>query len=51
MEPMKPNYLQIEKDGRRIFFRVHIEKRFAYSEYNADYFNYHVIILDSYELE
>lgn len=42
---MEPNYLQIEKDGRKIFFRVHIEKRFAYSEC------YHVSILDSYEID
>jgi hypothetical protein len=45
MEPMEPNYLQIEKDERKIFFRVHIEKRFAYSEC------YHVSISDSYEIE
>lgn len=51
MDPMEPNYLQIEKDDRKIYFRVHIEKRFAYSEYYADYFNYHVSISDSYELE
>ena len=48
---MEPIYLQIEKDGRKIFFRVHIEKRFAYSEYYADYFNYHIHILDSYEID
>ena len=51
MEPMEPNYLQIDKDGRKIFFRVHIEKRFAYSEYYTEYFNYHVSILDSYEID
>ena len=44
MEPMEPNYLQIEKDGCKIFFRVHIEKRFAYSEY-------YVRILDTYEID
>ena len=48
---MEPNYLQIEKDGRKIFFRVQIEKRFAYSEYYADYFNYHVIISDEYDID
>ena len=42
---MEPNYLQIEKDGRKIFFRVQIEKRFAYSEC------YHVRVLDSYEID
>jgi len=35
MEPMMPNFLQIKKDGRKIFFRVHIEKRLAFSEYQA----------------
>jgi len=48
---MEPKYLQIEKDGCKIFFRVYIEKRFAYSEYYADYFNYNVSILDSYEID
>lgn len=48
---MEPIYLQIEKDDRKIFFRVHIEKRVAYSEYYADYFNYHVRVLDSYEID
>jgi hypothetical protein len=51
MEQLEPKYLQIEKDGRKIFFRIHIEKRFAYSEYYADYFNYHVRVLDSYEID
>ena len=48
---MDLKYLQIEKDGRKIFFRVHIEKRFAYSQNNPDYFDYHVNILDSYEID
>lgn len=48
---MEPNYLQIEKDGCKIFFGIQIEKRFAYSEYYADYFNYHVHIFDSYEID
>jgi hypothetical protein len=51
MEPMEQKYLKIEKDGRTIFFGVYIEKRIAYSEYNADYFDYHVNILDSYEID
>jgi len=51
MEPMEPNYLQIDKNGRKIFFRVHIEKRFAYSEYSADYFDYHVNISDNYDID
>ena len=51
MEPMEPKYLQIDKDGRKIFFRVHIEKRFAYSQNNPDYFDYHVIISDEYEID
>ena len=51
MEQLEPKYLQIEKDGRKIFFRVHIEKRFAYSQNNPDYFNYHVSILDSYDID
>ncbi len=42
---MEPKYLQIEKNGHNIFFRVHIEKRFAYSEC------YHVSILDSHEID
>jgi len=41
---MEQKYLQIEEDGRKIFFRVHIEKRFAY-------FDYHVSISDSYEID
>ena len=49
MEPMEQKYLKIEKDGRTIFFGVYIEKRIAYSEYNADYFDYHVTISDEYE--
>ena len=51
MEPMELKYLQIEKDGRKIFFRVQIEKRFAYSEYYADYFDYHMTITDEYEID
>lgn len=45
---MEPNYLQIEKDNRIIQFRVDIERRFAYSEYNMDYFDYHIRISDEY---
>jgi hypothetical protein len=45
---MEPNYLQIEKDNRAIQFRVDIERRFAYSEYSMDYFDYHVRINDEY---
>jgi len=45
MDAIEPNYLQIDKDGRKIFFRVHIEKRFAYSE------SYHVSISDSYDID
>jgi hypothetical protein len=51
MDTMEPKYLEIEKDGRKIFFRVHIEKRFAYSEFNADYFDYYVTISDEYEID
>ena len=51
MEPMDLKYLQIEKDERKIFFRVHIEKRIAYSQNNPDYFDYHVSISDSYEID
>ena len=45
---MEPNYLQIEKDNRIIQFRVDIERRFAYSEYSMDYFDYHVRISQEY---
>ena len=48
---MEQKYLKIEKDGRTIFFGVYIEKRIAYSEFNADYFNYHMRVLDSYEID
>ena len=48
---MEPKYLQIEKDGRRIFFRVYIEKRIAYSEVNADYFDYLMTITDEYNID
>ena len=51
MDAMEPKYLKIDKDNRRIFFRVHIEKRFSYSQNNPDYFDYHVIISDEYEIE
>jgi len=51
MDTIEPKYLEIEKDGCKIFFRVHIEKRFAYSEYYVDYFNYHVSISDSYDID
>jgi hypothetical protein len=45
---MEPNYLQIEKDNRTIQFRVDIERRFAYSEYSVDYFDYYIRISDEY---
>ena len=45
---MEPNYLQIEKDNRLIQFRVDIERRFAYSEYSMDYFDYYIRIRDEY---
>ena len=48
---MEPNYLQIEKDGRKIFFRVQIEKRFSYSQNNPDYFDYYVTISDEYDFD
>jgi hypothetical protein len=48
---MEPKYLKIEKDGRSIFFRVYIEKKIAYSEFNSDYFDYHVTISDEYEID
>lgn len=45
---MEPNYLQIEKDNRIIQFCVDIERRFAYSEYSVDYFDYHIRISQEY---
>lgn len=45
---MEPNYLQIEKDNRAIQFRVDIERRFAYSEYSMNYFDYYIRIRDEY---
>jgi len=48
---MEPKYLQIEKDNRKIFFGVYIEKKIAYSEFNADYFDYYVTISDEYEID
>ena len=45
---MEPNYLQIENDNRAIQFRVDIERRFAYSEYSVDYFDYYIRIRDEY---
>jgi len=51
MDTIEPKYLEIEKNGHNIFFRVHIEKRFAYSEYYVDYFNYYVSISDSYDID
>ena len=48
---MEPKYLKIDKDNRRIFFHVNIEKRFSYSQNNPDYFDYHVIISDNYEID
>ena len=48
---MEPKYLKIEKDGRTIFFRVFIDKKIAYSEFNIDYFDYHVTISDEYEID
>lgn len=45
---MEPNYLQIELNNRIIQFRVDIERRFAYSEYSIDYFDYHIHISQEY---
>jgi hypothetical protein len=45
---MEPNYLRIEKDNRIIQFCVDIERRFAYSEYSMDYFDYHIRISQEY---
>jgi hypothetical protein len=45
---MEPNYLRIEKDNRIIQFCVDIERRFAYSEYSMDYFDYYIRIRDEY---
>ena len=45
---MEPNYLQIENDNRAIQFCVDIERRFAYSEYSMDYFDYYIRIRDEY---
>ena len=45
---MEPTYLQIEKDNRIIQFRVDIDRKFAYSEYSMDYFDYYIRISDEY---
>jgi hypothetical protein len=45
---MEPNYLQIEKDNRIIQFRVDIDRKFAYSEYSMNYFDYYIRISDEY---
>jgi hypothetical protein len=45
---MEPNYLQIQQNNRDIQFRVDIERRFAYSEYSMDYFDYYIRIRDEY---
>jgi len=45
---MEPNYLQIRQNNRLIQFRVDMERRFSYSEYNMDYFDYHIRISDYY---
>ena len=48
---MEQKYLEIEKDYRKIFFRVYIEKKIVYSEGNSDYFDYYVTISDEYEID
>lgn len=48
---MEQKYLKIEKDNRSIFFRVYIEKKIAYSEVNADYFDYYVTLSDEYDID
>jgi hypothetical protein len=45
---MEPKYLQIRQNNRDIQFRVDIERRFAYSEYSIDYFDYYIRINDEY---
>jgi hypothetical protein len=45
---MEPNYIQIRQNNRDIQFRVDIERRFAYSEYSIDYFDYYIRISDEY---
>jgi hypothetical protein len=45
---MEPNYIQIRQNNRDIQFRVDIERRFAYSEYSIDYFDYYIRINDEY---
>jgi len=45
---MEPNYLQIEKNNRIIQFRVDMERRFAYSDMDVDYFDYHIRISQEY---
>ena len=45
---MEPNYLQIEKDNRIIYFRVDIEKKYAFSEFYVDYYDYHIQVSDQY---
>jgi hypothetical protein len=48
---MEPKYLKIEKDNLIIFFRVYIEKKIANSEITADYFDYHITILDENNID
>lgn len=45
---MEPNYLQIQQDNRVIQFRVDIERRFAYSEFDVDYYDYYIQISQEY---
>jgi hypothetical protein len=44
---MEPNYLQIQQDNRIIQFSVDMERRFAYSEFDVDYYDYYIRISDS----
>lgn len=45
---MEPNYLQIRQNNQVIQFRVDIEKRFVYSEYSTDCFDYYIHISQEY---
>lgn len=46
---MEPNYFRLEYENKIIYFRVDIEKKFSFSEFCSDYYDYHVSISDEYE--
>lgn len=45
---MEPKYLQIRQDNRAIQFHVDMERKFAYSEFDVDYYDYYIRISDKY---